>query len=252
MLTVAARTSIGKSCFALQLAYDCAKQGLKTHLFSLEMSAEDLLERLFCQVCRVPNYALYNKPSEYEKQATEFITFLKDLPLIVTYKIGSTAKDLANIIDDLPSDVIIVDYIQAIQNLNMDRMEAINNYILHFREVCVKKNMAGVLVSQINRGAMESGDKRPQLWYLKASGVIEEHSDQVVMLHYPYFYTAEQKDFGNYEIIIGKNRNGITGNIPAKFEGEYYLISEEQPVYQKTDEITKVADFFDGRVVNAE
>ncbi len=227
LLTIGARTSMGKSCFALQLAYNCAKQGHKTYFFSLEMSAEELLERLFCQVGNVPNHDLYHKPQEYKKQSEEFESFLQDLPLIITYKIGDTATDLNYVLEDLPSpDVVIVDYIQAIKHMTSDRLSVVNDYILRFRELCVKKNFAGVLISQINRAAMEEKDRRPQLWLLKSSGVLEEHSDAVVLLHYPYFYSGYEDEINCYEVILAKNRNGMIGTIRARFEPQYYLITE--------------------------
>ncbi len=227
MLVIGARTSQGKSSFALQLAYHSAKQGFKTYLFSLEMGAEDLVERLFCQLGIIPNFNLLHKPHEYETQAKQFKELLQDLPLVVTYKIGSTIKELYDVLEDLPAPaVVIVDYLQAIKHLETDRLSMVNDYILKFRELAVKKNFAGVMLSQVNRGAMDAGDKRPQLWLLKSSGTIEEHADTVLLLHWNYFYSGDTKEYDNFEVIIAKNRNGITGTIKAKFEPQYYLISE--------------------------
>jgi replicative DNA helicase len=227
MLVVGARTSQGKSSFALSLAYHSAKQGFRTYFFSLEMGAEELIERLFCQLCMIPNFELLLRPQEYEKQAEEFKEFLKNLPLVITYKIGSSIQELYNVIEDLPAPgVVILDYIQAIKHFEADRLSVINDYILKFRELAVKKDFAGVMVSQINRGAMETEDKRPQLWLLKSSGTLEEHADTVLLLHWNYFYSGEIKEREAFEVIIAKNRNGMTGTIRAKFEPQYYLIKE--------------------------
>jgi replicative DNA helicase len=227
MLVIGARTSQGKSSFALQLAYHCAKQGFRTYFFSLEMGAEELTERLFCQLAHIANFDLLLKAPEYEDKAREFKELLKDLPLVITYKIGSTIKELYDVIEDLPKpDVVILDYIQAIKHFEADRLSIINDYILQFRELSVQKNFAGVLVSQINRGAMEAGDKRPQLWLLKSSGTLEEHADTVLLLHWPYFYSRDIAKEDDFEIIIAKNRSGTTGTIKAKFEPQHYLISE--------------------------
>jgi len=227
MLVIGARTSQGKSSFALQLAYHCAKQGFRTYLFSLEMGAEEITERLFCQLSHIPNFDLLLKPQEYADKAEEFSQLLEDLPLVITYKIGSTIKELYDVIEDLPKpDVVILDYIQAIKHFETDRLSVINDYILKFRELSVQKNFAGVLVSQINRGAMEAGDKRPQLWLLKSSGTLEEHADTVILLHWPYFYSGKIEERENFEVIIAKNRSGTTGTRRARFEPQYYLISE--------------------------
>jgi len=225
LTVIGARTSQAKSSFALQTAYHCAKQGFRTYFFSLEMSEEALTERLFCQLALIPNFDLLLRPKEYEDKAKEFKELLADLPLVIMYKIGSSIKELCNVIEDLPKpDVVMLDYIQAIRHFEADRLSIINDYILQFRELAVKKNFAGVMVSQINRGAMEAGDKRPQLWLLKSSGTLEEHADTVLLLHWNYFYSNEIKEENNFDVIIAKNRNGVTGTIKAKFEPQYYLI----------------------------
>jgi replicative DNA helicase len=229
MLVIGARTGQGKSSLALLLAYHCAKQGFRAHFYSLEMTAEALTERLFCQLCGITYGDLQSNPQVYAKQASEFKEFLKDLPLLITYKIGSTIDELYQVIEDLPKpDVVIVDYLQAVRHLDTERLTVINDYILKFRELAVKKNFAGIMVSQVNRGAMDSGDKRPQLWLLKSSGAIEEHCDTCLLLHYPYSYSGDLKEYDDFEIIIAKNRKGMTGTIKAKFEPQYYLISEEE------------------------
>ncbi len=229
VMVVGARTSQGKTTFALQLAYNCAKQGFRTHFLSLEMSPEALIERLFCQVCQISNYELLTNPIAYERSAKEFSEFLKDLPLIPMYKIGVTIHEVFKLIEDLPADVIILDYVQAIRNMEFDRLSIINDYILKFRELCVSKNMAGVLVSQINRGAMDDRERMPQLWHLKASGALEEIADQVLLLHWPYFYSGKDEERNNFKVIIAKNRNGMLGTVEATFEPEYYLIGERRP-----------------------
>ncbi len=227
LLVIGGRTSQGKSAFALQLAYHSAKQGFKTYLFSLEMGEDELVERLLCQLAIVPNFKLLSNPQEYQKNADDFAELLKGLPLVITYKIGSTINELYQVIEDLPKpDVVIIDYLQAIKNLKTDRLSEINDYILRFRELAVIKNFAGIMASQINRGAMDAEDKRPQLWQLKASGTIEEHADIVLLLHWPYFYSGNVAEANNFEIIIAKNRNGMPGTVKAKFEPQYYLISE--------------------------
>lgn len=228
MMVVGARTSQGKTTFALQLAYNCAKQGLRTHFLSLEMSPEALVERLFCQLCRISNYDLLINPKDYEDRSKEFGEFLKELPLIPMYKIGSTIHELFKLIESIPADVVILDYIQAIRSLEFDRLSIINDYILKFRELCVNKNMAGVMISQINRGAMEDRERIPQLWHLKASGALEEIADQVLLLHWPYFYSGKDEEHSDFKVIIAKNRNGMLGTVEATFEPSYYLIGEKR------------------------
>ena len=118
LMVVASRPSNGKSSFLLQLAYNTAKQGLQTYFFSLEMTAEALSERLFCQVGQINNYNLFYKPTFYKKEAEDFKEMVKETPLIITYNIGTTIEQLFNILNDLPkADLVIKDYLQAIKSL---------------------------------------------------------------------------------------------------------------------------------------
>lgn len=218
---------MGKSSFALQIAYDVALQGKRVYFFSLEMSAEALAERLFCRVSKIKNYELLSSPASYGELADGFKKHLKNIPLVITYNIGSTIKDLYQVIEDLPKpDVVILDYLQAVRKLDIDKLNTINDYILRFRELAQKKQFVAILVSQINRGAMEYEGKEPQLWQLKGSGTIEEHSDTCLLLHWPYFYDTSKNE-KEYKIIIAKQRNGITGAITVNFYPEYYRFEEK-------------------------
>jgi replicative DNA helicase len=237
LLVVGGRTSQGKSTLALQIALDCAKAGLQTYYFSLEMSEEALVERIFCRVCNVVNTELLSEHSSYTKLAEKFYKDFLDLPLVVTYNIGVTKDDLEAAIEDLPkADVVIVDYLQAIRKMDFDKMTTVNNYILEFRRMAVEKNFAAVLVSQINRGAMDNETKKPQMWQLKGSGTIEEHADAVLLTHWPYFY--DNKNINLFTLIVAKQRNGPTGEFNVYFEPEYYRFSEpKDPMVEKMKEI---------------
>jgi len=218
LMVIAGRTSQAKTSLALQIAKDVAKQGLRVYFFSLEESEDDLIMRLFCNICSISNAVLLYQPEKYEQQAKEFVEFLKGLPLVITYKIGATIRELYEAIEDLPQPaLVIIDYIQAIKTFSNDRIDTINNYVIQFRELCVKKNFCGILVSQINREAMEGKDKRPQIWQLKGSGVLEEHSDRVLLTYWDYFYSNKQERMYDFEIIIGKNKGGPTGTIKTLF-----------------------------------
>jgi replicative DNA helicase len=210
------RTSQGKSNLALQIASDVAKQGFQVYFLSLEMSEQSIIERLFCNLAMINNYDLFYKPNEFEKQSQEFREIIQDRKLIITYKIGSRIDDLYQFIEDLPKpDLVILDYIQAVQGIG-DKLSVVNDYILKFRQLCVDKNFAGIMVSQINRGSEMTGDKRPNLWQLKSSGTLEEHADTVLLGFWEHHYD-NSKPFNDYDVIIAKQRNGMTGTVKVKF-----------------------------------
>jgi replicative DNA helicase len=214
-LVLGGRTSQGKSDLALQLASDVVKQGFRVYFFSLEMSEQAIIERLFCNLSMIPNHTLRYEPLKYEKQAQEFRDIMEDRKLIITYKIGARIEELYQAIEDLPqADVVILDY------------------ILKFRQLCVDKNFSGIMVSQINRGSEMTENKRPNLWQLKNSGTLEEHADTVLLGFWEYHYNNE-KDFNAYDVIIAKQRNGVTGTVKVKFMPQFSRFEglEERPIY---------------------
>jgi len=248
-MVVASRPSNGKSSFLLQLAYNTAKQGLQTYFFSLEMTAEALSERLFCQVGQINNYNLFYKPTFYKKEAEDFKEMVKETPLIITYNIGTTIEQLFNILNDLPkADLVIIDYLQAIKSLREDRLSTLNDYIIRFKTLALEKNFCGILASQINRGAMEDKQKKPKLWLLKGSGTIEEHADTVLLLHWDYFYTNNEVEKNNFDIIVAKQRNGVTGGMNCYFYPQWYRF-EEMPV-ETVEKVEMAKELFKGDIIN--
>jgi len=201
-----------KSSLALQIANDAAKQGFNVHIYSFEMSEESMIRRLFCNKAFIDNADFRKNPGDYEDKFIEFKEQIRGLPLVITYNVGTTIGDLQQAISDLPkADVVIVDYIQAIRKMDFDKTSTINEYILKFRELAIKKNFAAILLSQINREATKE-DKRPKMWQLKSSGFLEEHADTVLLTHWDWKYDIESPQ-DKFEIIIAKQRDGETGNI---------------------------------------
>jgi len=233
---IGGRTSQGKSALALQIAKDVAKNGQTVLFFSLEMSEESIMKRIFCNTSLIANTDLQENYQDYEKKFIQFRDdFLRDFPLVITYNVGATIDDLYQAINDLPHpDVVIVDYIQAIRKMDYEKVTTINEYILKFRELAIRKNFAGILVSQVNREAMADHDKRPKLWQLKFSGTLEEHAGLVLLTHWDYNYNtlSPRNDF---EIIIAKHRDGHAGLVPVKFYPEYSMFDNWLPNLKKEE-----------------
>lgn len=224
---IGGRPSQFKSSLALQIANDISKQGFTVHFYSFEMSEEAMIKRLLCNSAFIDNSDFREYPIKYKEQFEQFKAMVKDRKLVITYNIGTTITDLQQAIQDLPvADVVIVDYIQAIRKMEFDKISTINEYILKFREMAVKKNFAAILISQINRDASNAEDKRPKLWQLKSSGFLEEHADNVLLTHWDYHYNSQsQKD--DFEIIIAKQRDGETGTIKIKICPSAYKFFNE-------------------------
>lgn len=248
LVVIGGRTSQGKSSLALQIAWDLAIQNYPVHLLSLEMTNKALMKRLFCQQMQVPNAVLMRGgvTPEISAKASVFQDTLRKVPLLITDSIGKTAVELYDLVERLEPKpaVVIVDYIQAIARLRGESYEVMNEYIRRFREMAIEFNFCGILVSQINRGAMKEENKQPALWLLKATGVLEEHADVVLLLHWDYFYRPDEDKKEAYDIIIAKNKDGITGSVSVRFQPEYYRFSDID-----MEEAKKIMEAFEGKVM---
>ncbi len=216
---------MGKSAMALQMAYDLAQQGKEVLFLSLEMSVECMVERIFCNVMEVDNYDLLtgklNTVDEIRKKWLDFIKMM-NIPLMLSCGIGKTFSEIneaLQLLDPKPK-VIFIDYIQAIKSQKSER-EEMNEYIRLFREVCIKNKIAGILVSQVSRAVFDEGNKEPALANLKSTGVLEEHSDTVILLHLQHFY-EEKANPKTYKVIVAKQRNGRTGEHLLHYEPSFY------------------------------
>ena len=223
------RTSQGKSSMALQWAFDLADRGKEVLFLSLEMTVENMIERLFCNLLKIDNFELLTGKLktnvEYQDKWGTF-TKLMNIPLKLSCGLGKTLDDVNEITDLLEPKpkVIIIDYIQGIRKSVNERAD-LDDYILRFRELCLLNNIAGVLVSQNSRKVFDEESKEPSLANLKGTGCLEEIADTVILLFYPYFYN-KNLDKNMYKVILAKQRNGRTGEHLLNYHPEYYRFSE--------------------------
>jgi replicative DNA helicase len=258
MYIIGGRTSQGKTTLALQIAMDLARQGKRVYFLSFEMDQEEIMLRMLSNMCEIDANDIRFNISKHVSMTDKLRQFLADgdFPMLLTYNIGLTVKELNHLIADLPTpDLVIVDYIQAIRKIDFDKLTSINNYIMDFRRLCVEHNFCGILVSQINRDAMDLKEKKPALWQLKGSGTLEEHADVVMLVHWEHFYTSTT-DKNKFIVLISKNRQGMVGSVDLNYFPEFYKfkdIGEKlQPgtLLQLTPEQHKQIQMFGGRVVN--
>lgn len=228
---VAARTSNGKSAFVLQIAADIASQGHPVLYLSLEMDTIALLERMFCQVCKVPNMdLLHGRIGDYEKDWKEFSMISEKIEIVITDSIGKTWEEIDTHINKLAMKpkVIIIDHIHEIKKSDSKEREMIDEYIRRFKEMAIRHNFAGIICAQINRTGQNEKDKRPYLHQIKSSGYLEEAADFGILLHYP-FQLRLSTDQNKFDVFVDKNRNGRTGHIPLYFEPSTYSFKDVKP-----------------------
>jgi replicative DNA helicase len=164
-----------------------------------------------------------------QRKFIEFKALLQESPLLITEGIGKNWEDVTQLIEaigDKPK-VVIVDYIQNIAFRTGDTREVINDYIRRFRNMAIKHSFAGVLCSQINRGAEQQKNNEPTLAQLKETGFLEESADMVLLLYWKAFYGQGYKDdTTEFVINVAKNRNGRTGDHTLLYTPKYYRFSE--------------------------
>ena len=258
---IGARTSQGKSSFALQIAYDLSASGKSVWLLSLEMDVPSLIERLFCHVMEVDNVSVLTGQFKMDKgiqqKYLKFKELMQDSKLVLTCGLGKTWEEIESVIETIKDkpDVIIVDYVQNIVMKSGDTRETINEYIRKFRNMAVTYGFAGILCSQINRGAEQQKDNEPSISQLKESGFLEESADVVMLLHWKAFYSGNTEGSSDYSILVAKNRNGKTGRFPIIYTPKFYRFTEKgtKPVgtfVEVSAEHKHIADIFGGRVTD--
>ena len=213
LVTVGARTSHGKSSWAVNLVRHLADANNRVIYFTMETSKEQLLEKLFCNITRTNNLNLLHgkAKTEFEAKKRMFETWISEAKLLIDDKYGYDFPSMLKVIDIIKPDFVIVDYIQMISTKGFrSKVDAIEEYVRKFAELAITNNFGAVLISQINR----SGVDEPTMSKFKWAGVLEEHSRQCLILSY-------DKIKGVYKINVEKNSFGQTGEFEVKFEPEY-------------------------------
>ncbi len=233
LTVIGGRTSHGKSAFAIQICYDLAMNDKNIVFFSLEMENLECAERIFSHALEINNQSLQQGYVEnYYNKGIKLGEDLKKKKFFISDCIGRTWQEINDLIElwhnggKMP-DAIFLDYIQNTKG-NGNAKEAIDEYIRKFREMAIRYNFAAVICSQVNRTSQETQDKSPMLHQLKGTGFLEEHSDVVLLLHWPYKYG--HKDKNHFEFNVAKNKLGETGWQNLIYQPEFSKFKELESV----------------------
>jgi len=232
LVIIAGRPSMGKTSFALNVAQHLAiKEKIPIGVFSLEMSAEQLVMRLLCSEARVDSHRLrmgHIKHSEFAELAI-VAGYLSEAPLYIDDSAGVSMMELRAKARRLKAEVnvgcVLIDYLQLItvREPTENRQQQISVISRNLKNLAKELDIPVICLSQLSR-AVESrgGDRRPMLSDLRESGAIEQDADTVLMLFRPEFYEGEESEHaGMAEVIIAKQRNGPTGTVKLAFVKEY-------------------------------
>ena len=226
LIVIGARPSMGKTAFALHLTRACAEADRRALVFSLEMPADQLLDRMISAVSRVPMTAIRN-PKTIDEDAwpriSGAITRARDWPVMFDES-GSIDVDTicARARQEharAPLSLIVIDYLQLIRMRGSDsRNNDISEVTRALKLLAKALGVPVILLSQLNRSLEARSDKRPIMADLRESGAIEQDADVIVFLYRDEVYNSSSPDAGYTEVIIRKHRNGPLGMVPTRSE----------------------------------
>ena len=229
LIILAARPSMGKTAFALNIAQNIGiEQHVPVLIFSLEMSASQLTQRILCSEAEIDAQRARTgelNEQEWEKIA-DVMNKLHEAPILIDDSSGVTLSDIrakARRIKTKYPDLglIIIDYLQLIEDKTiMDRNQAISGISRGLKSLARELNVPIISLSQLSRKVEDRTDKRPMLSDLRESGAIEQDADVVMFVHREEYYDKENPELKNKaSIIIAKQRNGPVGSVDLLFFG---------------------------------
>lgn len=230
LIIVAARPSMGKTTFAMNLAENIAMNEEKPVLvFSLEMPAEQIMMRMLASLSRVDQNKVRTGKLEDDDWARiasvmnilneKNNLYIDDASGLTPTEVRSRARRIARDHDGL--SMIMVDYLQlmTVPGMSENRTLEIAEISRSLKSLAKELNVPVVALSQLNRSLEQRSDKRPVNSDLRESGSIEQDADVIMFIYRDEVYHPDSGEKGLAEIIIGKQRNGPIGKIELKFHG---------------------------------
>ena len=238
LIILAARPAMGKTALALNIAKHVATMERKPAvIFSLEMGAEELIERMVASEGMVPGYHLKtgNLSTDEWKRLVQAQSNLYDTPIFVDDTAGIRISEIRSKARKLSQEmgglgIIIIDYLQLITGSKGENRQQIVSEISRELKILAKDLKVPVIaLSQLSRAVEQRQDKRPMLADLRESGSIEQDADIVAFLYREAYYQKEQADSQESnnvtELILEKNRHGSLGTVKLYFHKEYTKFS---------------------------
>lgn len=228
MIVLAARPSMGKTAFAINIAEHVAlNEGLPVAVFSMEMGASQLAVRIVGSIGRIDQGHLRTgKLTDDEwPRLTEAIEKLRNISLHIDETPGLTPSELRANARRLARQcgklgLIVVDYLQLMSGSTAggdNRATELGEISRGLKMLAKELQCPVIALSQLNRSVETRTDKRPMMSDLRESGAIEQDADIIMFIYRDDYYNKDSKDPGVAEIIIGKQRNGPTGTVKLAF-----------------------------------
>ena len=231
LILVAARPAMGKSAFALNIASYAATRGnVPVAIFSLEMSKEQMVNRILCSEAMVDSNKVrtgkiddedWTKLAEASGTLSESKIFIDDTPGISIMEIRAKCRKLK-----LEQDIglVVIDYLQLVQGSGKrgaSREQEIAEISRSLKILAKEINVPVIALSQLSRAPEQRPDHRPMLSDLRESGSIEQDADIVMFLYRDDYYNEDSEKKNIAEVIISKHRSGSTGTVELLWLGNY-------------------------------
>ena len=231
LILIAARPAMGKTAFALNIATNAAlRANVPVAVFSLEMSKEQLVNRILCSESMVDSNKVRTGKLEEDDWAklagtigplSEAEMYIDDTPGINIMEIRAKCRKLKI---EKNIGLVVIDYLQLIQGTgkrNGSREQEISEISRSLKILAKELDVPVIALSQLSRAAEQRPDHRPMLSDLRESGAIEQDADIVMFLYRDDYYNPDTEKKGVAEVIIAKHRGGSTGTVELLWLGSY-------------------------------
>ncbi|MEQ8692199.1 MAG: replicative DNA helicase [Pseudomonadales bacterium] len=228
LVIVAARPSMGKTAFSVNMVEHAVMSSKSVLLFSMEMPSEQIVMRILSSLGRIDQIRLrtgelhdddWTRFTGAVSQLKDKKLYIDDTPALTPGDVRSRARRVARESGGL--DMIVVDYLQLMRTADKSESRAgeISEISRSLKALAKEMRCPVVALSQLNRALEQRPDKRPMMSDLRESGAIEQDADVILFIYRDEVYNEETEDKGVAEIIIGKQRNGPIGKVRLSFQG---------------------------------
>jgi len=240
LIIVGARPGMGKTSFCLNIGTNVAKQTKKAvAIFSLEMSAEQLVSRVISSEALIDSYALRTGELKNEEwhHIAQAVSSLSGCDILIDDTPGITVsamKAKLRRVDNL--GLVVIDYLQLMQSDKKieNRTQEVSEISRSLKILAKELNVPVICCSQLSRGTEAQNNKRPMMAHLRESGSIEQDADIIIFLYRDEYYknaeggetVASDTEQNTAEIIVAKNRHGSTDTVKVGWTGRYTLFRE--------------------------
>ncbi|PJI08382.1 MULTISPECIES: replicative DNA helicase [Clostridium] len=240
MVLIAARPSMGKTTFALNIAeYAALRAGKSVVIFSLEMSKEQLAYKLLCSEANVDMLKLRtgNLEDEDWDNIAKASGPLADAKIFIDDTAGIGVMEMRSKCRRLKIehgiDLIVIDYLQLMSGSGESRQQEVSEISRSIKALAKEMQCPVIALSQLSRAPEQRNDHRPMLSDLRESGSIEQDADLVMFLYRDEYYNKETEQKNVAECIIAKQRNGPTGTVNLAWLGQYSKFGRLDIIHQE-------------------